>query len=367
MQQISGVFRMIIFMQVVRYMVTPSQPAAPAAVIPGGSPRATTMRPLWSAGQRFDLYVYTSEEPHFDDFDDKNALIWRQKDIVFDWDANRAENLTLPCPETLQNNGTLYAHVYAVTAGKALSQHTDPLAVVYKSGKLNVHRPKPKVHAKKNLISGEFGDDRLKQADNLTAADVAAKTAAPQEIVSFWRPVLNLRLLLDASVFPASGPPPPLNEHFVMVPHTDMYYPVLWFDYFWLMTDKLILLNDTVKELPLEVSYSPISLLKWQFMLQMDQSWKTQQEWGTGSEDDTQEFKRMILETNPYFLGLTFFISTLHMVFDFLAFKNDIAFWKDNKSMTGLSIRSIFLNAACQVCGCGCSSSAIAVYTFLVQ
>ena len=43
----------------------------------------------------------------------------------------------------------------------------------------------------------------------------------------------------------------------------------------------------------------------------------------------------------------------LHSVFDFLAFKNDIGFWKNNKSMEGLSARSILFNAACQVGGVG--------------
>ncbi len=41
-------------------------------------------------------------------------------------------------------------------------------------------------------------------------------------------------------------------------------------------------------------------------------------------------------------------MSLLHTVFDFFAFKNDIGFWKDNKSMEGLSARSIMVNAVCQ-------------------
>jgi len=42
-------------------------------------------------------------------------------------------------------------------------------------------------------------------------------------------------------------------------------------------------------------------------------------------------------------------VSMLHSVFDFLAFKNDVAFWKDNRSMEGLSARSIMVNAFCQL------------------
>ena len=42
-------------------------------------------------------------------------------------------------------------------------------------------------------------------------------------------------------------------------------------------------------------------------------------------------------------------VSLLHSVFDFMAFKNDVAFWKDNRSMEGLSARSILVNAFCQL------------------
>eukprot|EP00951_Prasinocladus_malaysianus_P010280 scaffold75344_cov26-Prasinocladus_malaysianus.AAC.1 len=42
-------------------------------------------------------------------------------------------------------------------------------------------------------------------------------------------------------------------------------------------------------------------------------------------------------------------VSLLHTVFDMLAFKNDIGFWRNNKSMEGLSARSILINAGCQL------------------
>jgi hypothetical protein len=60
-------------------------------------------------------------------------------------------------------------------------------------------------------------------------------------------------------------------------------------------------------------------------------------------------FKRLVIDTNIYLLAITFFVSILHAVFDFLAFKNDVKFWKEAKSMRGLSTRSIVMNAVCQV------------------
>jgi hypothetical protein len=64
---------------------------------------------------------------------------------------------------------------------------------------------------------------------------------------------------------------------------------------------------------------------------------------------DIQQMKRVFLDGNPYLLALTMCVSMLHSVFDFLAFKNDIGFWKENKSMEGLSARSIVINAVCQL------------------
>ena len=70
-------------------------------------------------------------------------------------------------------------------------------------------------------------------------------------------------------------------------------------------------------------------------------------------DGESDEFKRVLLEGNPFFLGLTFFVSLLHSVFDFFAFKNDIGFWKNKKSVEGLSVRTIGINCFCQVCYAG--------------
>lgn len=58
----------------------------------------------------------------------------------------------------------------------------------------------------------------------------------------------------------------------------------------------------------------------------------------------------MICETNVILLSVTMIVSILHTIFDILAFKNDIQFWKGRGSrLEGLSIRSIMLNAGSQL------------------
>jgi len=56
-----------------------------------------------------------------------------------------------------------------------------------------------------------------------------------------------------------------------------------------------------------------------------------------------------LIETNPYLLALTVIVSCLHSAFEMLAFKNDIAFWKDKKGTAGLSVRAIFLDIGQQI------------------
>ena len=70
---------------------------------------------------------------------------------------------------------------------------------------------------------------------------------------------------------------------------------------------------------------------------------------GAMADGESDTFKRVLSEGNPYFLALTGAVSLLHSVFDALAFKNDIGFWRGKKNVEGLSVRTILLNAFCQV------------------
>lgn len=76
----------------------------------------------------------------------------------------------------------------------------------------------------------------------------------------------------------------------------------------------------------------------------MQMSLDMQKSFGSLAENEGDELKRILLETNPYLLVITMVISILHSIFDFLAFKNDISFWKNKENMEGLSVKSIFVN-----------------------
>ncbi|GMP26733.1 hypothetical protein CsSME_00003048 [Camellia sinensis var. sinensis] len=90
-------------------------------------------------------------------------------------------------------------------------------------------------------------------------------------------------------------------------------------------------------------------MTKWQLFLQIDQSFQIHRSYGSMLEGEADELKRVFLEGNPYLLVITMIVSVFHSIFDFLAFKNDIQFWNKNKSMEGLSAKSVIVSFSCQL------------------
>ena len=76
-----------------------------------------------------------------------------------------------------------------------------------------------------------------------------------------------------------------------MDPATGDYYPTVFFNEFWLLRDKLIALNETVEELPLNLEVGPISMTKWQLFLQIEQSFQVHRSYGSMLEGEADELK----------------------------------------------------------------------------
>eukprot|EP00823_Brevimastigomonas_motovehiculus_P000673 TRINITY_DN1083_c0_g1_i1.p1 TRINITY_DN1083_c0_g1~~TRINITY_DN1083_c0_g1_i1.p1 ORF type:complete len:693 (-),score=204.22 TRINITY_DN1083_c0_g1_i1:48-2126(-) len=354
---IGGIVRMIFFGMAIKYMFFGGS-TAPQTDASGKVHHP--YRALWGSDQRFDLYVYVSgsnqlDTDHIQAEGELNSLLWFQKGLLYNQDdPERALNLTLSSPllSHLQNNGSLYAHIFCVKQGYGPfdgfpNKRFAVTASAYKIVQLNEHKARP-LYDRKNLISGEFADERIQ---NVTDEQERLKLlrALPVEYVNYWKPQLMIRPVLEFNAYPFNNLPPHVASSFVIEPVSGNYYPPLYIDYFWFMRNQMVPINATVQRLFLALNYCPIASWKWHIELQVEQSFKIQSDYMGADVSELDEMKRMFIETNPYFLGLTMFISLLHTVFEFLAFKNDIAFWKDNKNLSGLSVRTIFFNAGCQV------------------
>ena len=169
------------------------------------------------------------------------------------------------------------------------------------------------------------------------------------EIQSCWHPNITINLVEDYTPWQKGGVPAPLNDYIRFSDDGKHYWPILYFNDYWNLNSEYMPINDTTPTLTLRVTYAPISMFKWQ----MYAAQTMRNQWyssllGTEAADETDEsqdsLKTTLLDTNPYLLALTIIISIVHSVFEFMAFKNDIQFWRNKKSLEGLSVRSVMFN-----------------------
>ena len=121
------------------------------------------------------------------------------------------------------------------------------------------------------------------------------------------------------------------------------YYPILFINDYWNLLADYTPINNTLSHLNLTVTFTHIQLWKWQLYLSQTirNQWYGHMFTDDTSEEDQDTIKRTLLDTNPYLLVLTVVITLVHSVFEFLAFKNDIQFWRNKKSLEGLSVNSV--------------------------
>lgn len=65
----------------------------------------------------------------------------------------------------------------------------------------------------------------------------------------------------------------------------------------------------------MQITFQPMSYWKFQTFATMTHSFaEAVKQQGGGGNAEMDEIKRMLVETNPWFLGLTAFVSILHVV-----------------------------------------------------
>ena len=126
-----------------------------------------------------------------------------------------------------------------------------------------------------------------------------------------------------------------------------VYTPVVLANPYWNMARDYFPLNETTPTVDFTLSVYPLSMWKFQLyasQLNTKNNWMKEMMGQETDGSDSDVLKEMLLETNPYLVATTFIVSILHMIFELLAFKNEIQFWnskKEGKNLEGLSIRSV--------------------------
>ena len=289
----------------------------------------------------FDLYIYLSDDYDRVDFGDSKSLVWLEQGLMYgDWDDLRTHSIKFSASPKLMSNGSIFIHTYALKAGKSPDPKKPNFVDRYFShsrSQLNKFKKIKKVRTK-NLLSGEK-EQFERELDDALEDD---------RIVSHWHPNLTINMVMDQTNWVRGTVPPPLDEYVKFV-GTSTYLPILYLNDYWNMMRDYQPINDTTPELELHLTYQPLSLFKWQLYAaqQMRNKWTSNifgeaLTSGTESDEDQDSLKETLLDTNPYLLGMTIAVSILHSIFELLAFKNDIQFWNNRKSLEGLSVRSVF-------------------------
>ncbi|XP_043720577.1 cleft lip and palate transmembrane protein 1 homolog [Telopea speciosissima] len=345
-QTVTGVIRIAIFFYFISKFFGPKQPTEPSQQISN----------LFNKGELLDMWLYLSQHEKFNDFSNEGALIWHETNIPYaSWglDGTRSRFIKYIPSESLKHNGSLYAHVFFARSGYPPDPNDPEYQQFMAFGRTHpvvMYLPKSKANKRKSLLGNAKGSEEGENASEVVdESRTDSKDDGPTEWVSYWKPNITINLVDDFTRYPHNAIPPNIAPYLNVDPSTGNYYPMVFFNEFWLLRDKLISINDTVTELPLNLEVGPISTTKWQLFLQIEQSFQLHRSYGSMLEGEADELKRVFLEGNPYLLMVTMVVSLLHSVFDFLAFKNDIQFWNKNKSMEGLSAKSVVVSFISQL------------------
>ncbi|EPQ59002.1 cleft lip and palate transmembrane 1 [Gloeophyllum trabeum ATCC 11539] len=351
--------------------LTPSaSPPTPSSVVPDSNtdtparqvspfhlpPVQAYLDPSWPLGTPISMHVYLSTSPTGDVFSSKWTSGYRAdrdeglpnfvwENITFgDWKEERKVEFEVNLPKAVQNNGSMWADIFLVKGGRSPDPSDsafDPASVHHVRKLLTRYMPKLKVRKQRNLLADKDGGPEKEEEE------VSILTWPQADIiVSHWHPNLTLALVSDAPTLPYGQLPPVLSEHVHLVPGLrddtgtkGFYKPIVFANDFWHLRSQYVEINSTTPTLPLQVVFQPMSYFKFQLFASMTHGFnEAAKQQGAGAGAELDEVKRMLVETNPYFLALTGIVSLLHTVFEMLAFKNDVSHWRKKQELVGVSI-----------------------------
>ncbi|AIN97522.1 hypothetical protein LPMP_200300 [Leishmania panamensis] len=279
----------------------------------------SSLRPLARHGERFSVVVET-QPPLFEPLKFEN--------LFFDHDALAAANrsVTIPvnlkpcvavnCTVTLRVQWSLRNYTFSSTA---------PLVRFFHDAAV----------PKKYL----FGSDNEGESAIVAVPDSSA-----------YKQYFQPEVTLSPVVFFDYPLPDPCFEFTPVVESQPGFYgPSLYINNFWVLREHHVKLNASSASQPLNFTVHLTPLPRWKALLytQFEMSMATQAAFGLSKASEAETTKRMLLDVstkNPLLLIVTAIVTLLHSVFEFLAFSNDVKFWKGRKDFRGLSVRSIVIN-----------------------
>eukprot|EP00672_Neobodo_designis_P025422 CAMPEP_0174835384 /NCGR_PEP_ID=MMETSP1114-20130205/5378_1 /TAXON_ID=312471 /ORGANISM="Neobodo designis, Strain CCAP 1951/1" /LENGTH=758 /DNA_ID=CAMNT_0016069331 /DNA_START=34 /DNA_END=2310 /DNA_ORIENTATION=- len=216
------------------------------------------------------------------------------------------------------------------------------------------HRPPPK--PKKNLLqnaaaqSPRYMLDAKPEANATNATDAESEEASSTDdsaTVGKTRVYMppEMPIVIAPAFLPVDQLPPVILDKFDR--SEDGVLPLIHHHDFWIVKSRLMEVNTTTATTVGENFTVSVSALDftWALMYVMyEQQYQSQVAMGLATPDDGDALRSILLDNSPWYLALCIGVSLLRMVFETLAFKNDVQFWKGKKDLRGLSLRTVAIN-----------------------
>lgn len=287
------------------------------------------------------------------------SLVLHEENFVFgDWNDKRDVRTSFKVPAEVQNNGTLWGHFFVAQSGSPMDPTVagyDAAKAFYFSKPLTSYLTKKKVVKTRNLLAS--ADDAEEEVEE-------DASATGPTIMSYYHPNFTLSVIPDAGVqhFPRMLE---ATRMFVYPDRTNSrdksgqngwYYPIFYQNTFFQLRSQMIELNNTVKELPLNIHLNSLSHWKFNVIASVDFGMKQNAEKaaqgqavpGGGTGNELEQIKQVLLDSNIYLLATTVIVGLLHTIFEMLAFKSDVSHWRNKKDNVGVSFRTILANVFMQ-------------------
>jgi len=254
---------------------------------------------------------------------------------------DKTTSSTVQFPKSVVKNGTMFLCVFAVP----------------KLGKVD----KKKDNWWQQSISGpdtsytltRLTQYSIPQAETFNLLGDEAKPVSGGTPQDRSRPVAHLRskiaisVMSDRITMTPKQIPGDIGHVMQLTKNRKQYLPILFVDELTMRLKDLRIINSTDTSSEIEILYKPISFGKLRLFLQFSGALGSMH--GMGFTDkDTDEVKGIFADTNLVLLLITFGVSAIHLLFDFLAFKNDVSFWRSKKTVEGLSRKTILWRAFSQ-------------------
>ncbi|KAG7311005.1 hypothetical protein JYU34_003858 [Plutella xylostella] len=280
--------------------------------------------------QHLVLYTSVRGDPYMDTSSDKINKIHTA--LNFDYEKEASFEIKLRVPAKTRNNGTLFLHAmlldeellyrefYELRESEAVL--TTPLVMFV-----------PPRAATFNLLQQQDETPKPKEDKNVQ----------PYAHISTSVP---LAILTDKLKLPSKRIPGELYPY--MRIRYGKFLPIITHNILRSRMSHLQLLNSTTKTVNMTITIGPTSYGSLRLALHVQLALEHLKTIGF-SEKDVDDVKGIFADTNLYLLSATVLIASIHLLFDFLAFKNDVSFWRRARSLAGLSARSVLWRGGSQL------------------